>query len=324
MKIPISFFLCILMIFSQAQESKYHEFGWKQKYGIVDDKGNEVVAPTYLWTVYTLHHQSLFIALNSHENGGLIINKISGKIEKFDLMYDTYLVNLDGDEYFYAYNTADSYLINNLDLEKRVRLPKKYRKVRLEGEFLIGNLTENNGDILFKKDFKIFKENIPMTDFSSYKTVDRKIIYIANQKNTTLFLDENLNQLFSSKKSVKGFEEIQKFLATKNIKINEEPYPITETMVGAGSDYPYIDSKMDGEYVVYNIYQSRNDFQKFFRFKRKNFRISNDSYNNKVELSTRKENKIITHLMFYTDVNTKTIFLPKKYWRDIELELLTE
>lgn len=324
MKIPISFFLCILMIFSQAQESKYHEFGWKQKYGIVDDKGNEIVAPTYLWTVYTLHHQSPFIALNSHENGGLIINKINGKIEKFDLMYDTYLLNLNGEEYFYAYNTTDSYLINNLDLEKRIRLPKKYQKVQLEEEFLIGNLTENNGDILSKKDFKIFKENIPMTDFSSYKTVDRKIIYIANQKNTTLFLDENLNQLFSSKKSLKGFEEIQKFLATKNIKINEEPYPITETMVGAGPDYPYIDAKMDGEYVVYNIYQSRNDFQKFFRFKRKNFRLSNDSYNNKVELSTRKENKVITHLMFYTDVNTKTIFLPKKYWRDIELELLTE
>lgn len=324
MKIPILFFLCILMIFSQAQESKYHEFGWKQKYGIVDDKGNEVVAPIYLWTVYTLHHQSPFIALNSHENGGLIINKTTGKIEKFDIMYETYLVNLDGDEYFYAYTTADSYLINNLDLEKRIRFPKKYQKVRLEGEFLIGNLTENNGDILSKKDFKIFKENIPMTDFSSYKTVDRKIIYIANQKNTTLFLDENLNQLFSSKKSLKGFEEIQKFLATKNIKINEEPYPITETMVGAGPNYPYIDAKMDGEYVVYNIYQSRNDFQKFFRFKRKNFRLSNDSYNNKVELSTRKENKVITHLMFYTDVNTKTIFLPKKYWRDIELELLTK
>lgn len=128
MKIPILFFLCILMIFSQAQENKYHEFGWKQKYGIVDDKGNEVVAPIYLWTVYTLHHQSPFIALNSHENGGLIINKITGKIEKIDIMYDTYLVNLDGDEYFYAYTTADSYLINNLDLEKRIRLPKNIRK----------------------------------------------------------------------------------------------------------------------------------------------------------------------------------------------------
>ena len=55
-----------------------------KKCGIVDDKGQEIVAPTYLWAVYTLHDQSQFIALNSYEEGGLIINKKTGKIEKFE------------------------------------------------------------------------------------------------------------------------------------------------------------------------------------------------------------------------------------------------
>lgn len=319
------FLLLIFMVqFSQAQDRKYHEFGWKQKYGIVDDKGQEIVAPTYLWAVYTLHDQSQFIALNSYEEGGLIINKKTGKIEKFDFMYDTYLVNIADEKYFYAYNKNKSFLMNTLDLNKRIALPKIYQDVKQEGEFLIGNLPENNVDILSKKDFKILKEYKSMTDFSSYETGDHQRVYIVNQDKTTLFLDENLNQLFSAKNILKDFKEIQKFLATRNIKINEEPYPTDEAIIGPGPNYPHINAVIEGESVVYNIYQSRNDFQKFFKFRKKNFRLSNDSFNNKVELSTRIDNSIFTQLLFYTDVHTKTIFLPKKYWGEIELELISE
>ena len=323
MKIPVIFFFCISMIFSQAQERKYYEFGWKNKYGIVDSKGNEVVAPIYLWTVYTMHYQSPYIALNSHNDGALIINKISGNIEKFDFMHDTYLIDTADEEYFYAYNKTESYLINNFDLNKRLKLPKRYREVRQERKFLIGYLSNGSADILSQKDFKIIRENIPMTDFSSYKTIDDKIIYIVTQKNAALFFDENLEQLFSSTKKLKEFKEIQEYLATKNIKINQEPYPITEAEVGPGPEYPHINATTEGGYVVYNIYQSRNDFQKFFKFKQRNFRLYNDSYHNKVELSSKIKSRVIMHLLFYTDINTKTVLLPKKYWSDIELQLIS-
>jgi len=221
MKKLLTFILFVFIISANAQEKNYYEFGWKKKYGIVDQNGNEVVAPIYQWSVYTLNKDSNFIALNSREDGGLIVNSKTGKIQKLDYMDDSYLINIDDDEFFYAYDKNGSYLLNTFDLDKKITLPKQYYDIKQDGNYLFCYLDDKSADILSKTDRKIIKDNFPMTKNSSYQTTNDETIYVIEQKNGTLFLDENLKQIENTPKLLNDFEQVQHFLFTKNILLKE-------------------------------------------------------------------------------------------------------
>lgn len=316
--------LLLSILFSQAQERKYYEFGWKKKYGIVDDKGYEIVAPIYLWTVYTLDKQSQYTALNSYENGGLIINNNTGKIEKFDFMDDTTVLNLGDEDYIYAYNENENSLINTIDVEKRINLAKNYQQIKQEGDYLFCYLDDEKGDILSKSDLKIVKENLAMTNNMSYFTTDEEIIFVINQQNATLFLNKNLKQIASTEKQLSEFEEVKRFLFSKNITLKElNAFDVIDEASGTppNDDYPTTSAKMKGEYMQYNINYSENESLPFFKFKKKNYSVYRYR-DNKIRLATSVEHNIIMHLLFYFDLNSKTILLPKKYWGDIELQLI--
>lgn len=314
-----SFLFLILSLFTltaNAQQN-YHEFGWNNQYGIVDKDGNETLPPSYQWVSYLIDNESPFIVLNGNK-GAVITNKQTGKMEKIDYLIDTYLISIDKKDYMYAHSSGNGFLLNNLDLDSRIKLPKKYIKVRDEGDYLTGFTSKKTIDFISKKDFEIKKKILAPKEIQSYPTEQGNRVYIISEKNSTLFLDDNLNKIASTNTIFKEFDNLKKYLEKLNISITDP----NESMVGvaASANYPFIFPKRNGDYAIYNIHYSKEESIPFFQFKRTGFSISNSRYENSVTLRNNHDNM---YLFFYTDVRSKTILLPKKYWKSIDLQLIS-
>ena len=314
-----SFLFLILSLFAltaNAQQN-YYEFGWNNQYGIVDKDGNETLPPSYQWVSRLIDNESPFIVLNGNK-GAVITNKQTGKMEKIDYLIDTYLISIDKKDYMYAHSSGNGFLLNNLDLDSRIKLPKKYIKVRDEGDYLTGFTSKKTIDFISKKDFEIKKKILAPEEIESYPTKQGNRVYIISEKNSTLFLDDNLNKIASTNTIFKGFDNLKEYLEKLNISITDP----NESMVGvaASANYPFIFPKRNGDYAIYNIHYSKEESIPFFQFKRTGFSISNSRYENSVTLWNNDDNM---YLFFYTDVRSKTILLPKKYWKSIDLQLIS-
>ena len=315
-----SFLFLILSLFAltaNAQQN-YYEFGWNNQYGIVDKDGNETLSPSYQWVSRLIDNESPFIVLNGNK-GAVITNKQTGKMEKIDYLIDTYLISIDKKDYMYAHSSGNGFLLNNLDLDSRIKLPKKYTKVRDEGDYLTGFTSKKTIDFISKKDFKIKKEILTPKEIQSYPTKQGNRVYIISEKNSTLFLDDNLNKIASTNTIFKEFDNLKEYLEKLNISITDP----NESIVGAAdsaANYPFIFPKRNGDYAIYNIHYSKEESIPFFQFKRTGFSISNSRYENSVTLWNNHDNM---YLFFYTDVRSKTILLPKKYWKSIDLQLIS-
>ena len=313
-----SFLFLILSLFAltaNAQQN-YYEFGWNNQYGIVDKDGNETLPPSYQWVSRLIDNESPFIVLNGNK-GAVITNKQTGKMEKIDYLIDTYLISIDKKDYMYAHSSGNGFLLNNLDLESRIKLPKRYIKVRDEGDYLTGFTSRNTIDFISKKDFEIKKEIPAPKEIQSYPTEQGNRVYIISEKNSTLFLDDNLNKIASTNTIFKEFDNLKEYLEKLNISITDP----NESIVGvaASANYPFIFPKRNGDYAIYNIHYSKEESIPFFQFKRTGFSISNSRYENSVTLRNNHDNM---YLFFYTDVRSKTILLPKKYWKSIDLQII--
>ena len=315
-----SFLFLILSLFAltaNAQQN-YYEFGWNNQYGIVDKDGNETLPPSYQWVSYLIDNESPFIVLNGNK-GAVITNKQTGKMEKIDYLIDTYLISIDKKDYMYAHSSGNGFLLNNLDLDSRIKLPKKYTKVRDEGDYLTGFTSKKTIDFISKKDFEIKKKILAPEEIESYPTKQGNRVYIISEKNSTLFLDDNLNKIASTNTIFKGFDNLKEYLEKLNISITDP----NESIVGAAdsaANYPFIFPKRNGDYAIYNIHYSKEESIPFFQFKRTGFSISNSRYENSVTLWNNDDNM---YLFFYTDIRSKTILLPKKYWKSIDLQLIS-
>ena len=315
-----SFLFLILSLFAltaNAQQN-YYEFGWNNQYGIVDKDGNETLSPSYQWVSRLIDNESPFIVLNGNK-GAVITNKQTGKMEKIDYLIDTYLISIDKKDYMYAHSNGNGFLLNNLDLDSRIKLPKKYIKVRDEGDYLTGFTSKKTIDFISKKDFEIKKKILAPEEIESYPTKQGNRVYIISEKNSTLFLDDNLNKIASTNTIFKGFDNLKEYLEKLNISITDP----NESIVGAAdsaANYPFIFPKRNGDYAIYNIHYSKEESIPFFQFKRTGFSISNSRYENSVTLWNNDDNM---YLFFYTDVRSKTILLPKKYWKSIDLQLIS-
>ena len=315
-----SFLFLILSLFTltaNAQQN-YYEFGWNNQYGIVDKDGNETLPPSYQWVSYLIDNESPFIVLNGNK-GAVITNKQTGKMEKIDYLIDTYLISIDKKDYMYAHSSGNGFLLNNLDLDSRIKLPKKYIKVRDEGDYLTGFTSKKTIDFISKKDFEIKKKILAPEEIESYPTKQGNRVYIISEKNSTLFLDDNLNKIASTNTIFKGFDNLKEYLEKLNISITDP----NESIVGvaaSAANYPFIFPKRNGDYAIYNIHYSKEESIPFFQFKRTGFSISNSRYENSVTLWNNDDNM---YLFFYTDVHSKTILLPKKYWKSIDLQLIS-
>ena len=315
-----SFLFLILSLFAltaNAQQN-YYEFGWNNQYGIVDKDGNETLSPSYQWVSRLIDNESPFIVLNGNK-GAVITNKQTGKMEKIDYLIDTYLISIDKKDYMYAHSSGNGFLLNNLDLDSRIKLPKKYIKVRDEGDYLTGFTSKKMIDFISKKDFEIKKKILAPKEIQSYPTEQGNRVYIISEKNSTLFLDDNLNKIASTNTIFKGFDNLKEYLEKLNISITDP----NESIVGAAdsaANYPFIFPKRNGDYAIYNIHYSKEESIPFFQFKRTGFSISNSRYENSVTLWNNDDNM---YLFFYTDVRSKTILLPKKYWKSIDLQLIS-
>ena len=313
-----SFLFLILSLFAltaNAQQN-YYEFGWNNQYGIVDKDGNETLPPSYQWVSRLIDNESPFIVLNGNK-GAVITNKQTGKMEKIDYLIDTYLISIDKKDYMYAHSSGNGFLLNNLDLDSRIKLPKKYIKVRDEGDYLTGFTSKKTIDFISKKDFEIKKKILAPKEIESYPTKQGNRVYIISEKNSTLFLDDNLNKIASTNTIFKEFDNLKEYLEKLNISITDPK----ESMVGvaASTNYPFIFPKRNGDYAIYNIHYSKEESIPFFQFKRTGFSISNSRYENSVTLRNNHDNM---YLFFYTDVRSKTILLPKKYWKSIDLQII--
>ena len=314
-----SFLFLILSLFAltaNAQQN-YYEFGWNNQYGIVDKDGNETLPPSYQWVSRLIDNESPFIVLNGNK-GAVITNKQTGKMEKIDYLIDTYLISIDKKDYMYAHSSGNGFLLNNLDLDSRIKLPKKYTKVRDEGDYLTGFTSKKTIDFISKKDFEIKKKILAPEEIESYPTKQGNRVYIISEKNSTLFLDDNLNKIASTNTIFKEFDNLKEYLEKLNISITDP----NESIVGvaASANYPFIFPKRNGDYAIYNIHYSKEESIPFFQFKRTGFSISNSRYENSVTLRNNHDNM---YLFFYTDVRSKTILLPKKYWKSIDLQLIS-
>ena len=314
-----SFLFLILSLFAltaNAQQN-YYEFGWNNQYGIVDKDGNETLPPSYQWISRLIDNESPFIVLNGNK-GAVITNKQTGKMEKIDYLIDTYLISIDKKDYMYAHSSGNGFLLNNLDLDSRIKLPKKYIKVRDEGDYLTGFTSKKTIDFISKKDFEIKKKILAPEEIESYPTEQGNRVYIISEKNSTLFLDDNLNKIASTNTIFKGFDNLKEYLEKLNISITDP----NESIVGvaaSAANYPFIFPKRNGDYAIYNIHYSKEESIPFFQFKRTGFSISNSRYENSVTLWNNDDNM---YLFFYTDVRSKTILLPKKYWKSIDLQII--
>ena len=314
-----SFLFLILSLFAltaNAQQN-YYEFGWNNQYGIVDKDGNETLPPSYQWVSYVIDNESPFIVLNGNK-GAVITNKQTGKMEKIDYLIDTYLISIDKKDYMYAHSSGNGFLLNNLDLDSRIKLPKRYIKVRDEGDYLTGFTSKKTIDFISKKDFEIKKKILAPKEIQSYPTEQGNRVYIISEKNSTLFLDDNLNKIASTNTIFKEFDNLKEYLEKLNISITDP----NESIVGvaaSAANYPFIFPKRNGDYAIYNIHYSKEESIPFFQFKRTGFSISNSRYENSVTLRNNHDNM---YLFFYTDVRSKTILLPKKYWKSIDLQII--
>lgn len=317
MKTFLFLILSLFALTANAQQN-YYEFGWNNQYGIVDKDGNETLPPSYQWVSRLIDNESPFIVLNGNK-GAVITNKQTGKMEKIDYLIDTYLISIDKKDYMYAHSSGNGFLLNNLDLDSRIKLPKKYTKVRDEGDYLTGFTSKKTIDFISKKDFEIKKKILAPEEIESYPTKQGNRVYIISEKNSTLFLDDNLNKIASTNTIFKGFDNLKEYLEKLNISITDP----NESIVGvaaSAANYPFIFPKRNGDYAIYNIHYSKEESIPFFQFKRTGFSISNSRYENSVTLWNNDDNM---YLFFYTDVHSKTILLPKKYWKSIDLQLIS-
>ncbi len=317
MKTFLFLILSLFALTANAQQN-YYEFGWNNQYGIVDKDGNETLPPSYQWVSRLIDNESPFIVLNGNK-GAVITNKQTGKMEKIDYLIDTYLISIDKKDYMYAHSSGNGFLLNNLDLDSRIKLPKKYTKVRDEGDYLTGFTSKNTIDFISKKDFEIKKKILAPEEIESYPTKQGNRVYIISEKNSTLFLDDNLNKIASTNTIFKGFDNLKKYLEKLNISITDP----NESIVGvaaSAANYPFIFPERNGDYAIYNIHYSKEESIPFFQFKRTGFSISNSRYENSVTLWNNDDNM---YLFFYTDIRSKTILLPKKYWKSIDLQLIS-
>lgn len=317
MKTFLFLILSLFALTANAQQN-YYEFGWNNQYGIVDKDGNETLPPSYQWVSRLIDNESPFIVLNGNK-GAVITNKQTGKMEKIDYLIDTYLISIDKKDYMYAHSSGNGFLLNNLDLDSRIKLPKKYSKVRDEGDYLTGFTSKKTIDFISKKDFEIKKKILAPEEIESYPTKQGNRVYIISEKNSTLFLDDNLNKITSTNTIFKGFDNLKEYLEKLNISITDP----NESIVGvaaSAANYPFIFPKRNGDYAIYNIHYSKEESIPFFQFKRTGFSISNSRYENSVTLWNNDDNM---YLFFYTDVRSKTILLPKKYWKSIDLQLIS-
>jgi len=316
MKTFLFLILSLFALTANAQQN-YYEFGWNNQYGIVDKDGNETLSPSYQWVSRLIDNESPFIVLNGNK-GAVITNKQTGKMEKIDYLIDTYLISIDKKDYMYAHSSGNGFLLNNLDLESRIKLPKKYSKVRDEGDYLTGFTSKKTIDFISKKDFEIKKKILAPEEIESYPTKQGNRVYIISEKNSTLFLDDNLNKIASTNTIFKEFDNLKEYLEKLNISITDP----NESIVGvaASANYPFIFPKRNGDYAIYNIHYSKEESIPFFQFKRTGFSISNSRYENSITLRNNHDNM---YLFFYTDVRSKTILLPKKYWKSIDLQLIS-
>ena len=317
MKTFLFLILSLFALTANAQQN-YYEFGWNNQYGIVDKDGNETLPPSYQWVSRLIDNESPFIVLNGNK-GAVITNKQTGKMEKIDYLIDTYLISIDKKDYMYAHSSGNGFLLNNLDLDSRIKLPKKYIKVRDEGDYLTGFTSKKTIDFISKKDFEIKKKILAPKEIQSYPTKQGNRVYIISEKNSTLFLDDNLNKIASTNTIFKEFDNLKEYLEKLNISITDP----NESIVGvadSAANYPFIFPKRNGDYAIYNIHYSKEESIPFFQFKRTGFRIYNSRYENSVTLRNNHDNM---YLFFYTDVRSKTILLPKKYWKSIDLQLIS-
>ena len=317
MKTFLFLILSLFALTANAQQN-YYEFGWNNQYGIVDKDGNETLPPSYQWVSYLIDNESPFIVLNGNK-GAVITNKQTGKMEKIDYLIDTYLISIDKKDYMYAHSSGNGFLLNNLDLDSRIKLPKRYIKVRDEGDYLTGFTSKETIDFISKKDFEIKKKILAPKEIQSYPTKQGNRVYIISEKNSTLFLDDNLNKIASTNTIFKGFDNLKEYLEKLNISITDP----NESIVGvaaSAANYPFIFPERNGDYAIYNIHYSKEESIPFFQFKRTGFSISNSRYENSVTLRNNHDNM---YLFFYTDVRSKTILLPKKYWKSIDLQLIS-
>ena len=317
MKTFLFLILSLFALTANAQQN-YYEFGWNNQYGIVDKDGNETLSPSYQWVSRLIDNESPFIVLNGNK-GAVITNKQTGKMEKIDYLIDTYLISIDKKDYMYAHSSGNGFLLNNLDLESRIKLPKKYSKVRDEGDYLTGFTSKETIDFISKKDFEIKKKILAPEEIESYPTKQGNRVYIISEKNSTLFLDDNLNKIASTNTIFKEFDNLKEYLEKLNISITDP----NESIVGvaaSAANYPFIFPKRNGDYAIYNIHYSKEESIPFFQFKRTGFSIYNSRYENSVTLRNNHDNM---YLFFYTDVRSKTILLPKKYWKSIDLQLIS-
>lgn len=333
-KICTLLFVILIVLSVNAQKPQYYEFGWNGLYGIVNSKGEEVLKPTYGWVFINFRGKSEYLVLNSYDDGAYAINRFTGESELFISMIN-YVINIKDKEYTYAYTDQQAMFINNSDFKDRIVLPKAYSEFQQEGDYLIGIDYLDEGmsvDLLSKSDFSVKLKGLDTYRLSSYKREAGGNIYVVKREHSTEFLDDSLKRIGVVNKELDSFDKLSKYLkTTKNIEIVEEEYEMETATIGPPPNYPFIRESrgLDNEgYMVFNLYESRDNYYPFFKLKREDVfktSVQLNRYKNILEVRNKLgKNREKMYYLFYTDTQNKRILFPQKYWEEIGLQMIKE
>ena len=320
----ITTFIFLLLILNiTAQKQSFYDFTYDYKFGVVDAQGNEVVEPKYDWKLYILKHESPFFVLMSETIDPIIVNSETGATESMKYITGAYTIDLEKSEFIYIHDGKDGFLMDNKDLNIRKKMTKKYDDVLQEKDYLIGKNNQiGKSDIIKKEDLSIVKSGLEVSDIESYRDDSDNLVYIVKNKKGTVFFDHNFKELFSTPAKLKDFNKISAYLKSKGIKIVREMEGGEVFEIGAGPDFPYIKISKEenkNEFIC-TIKKSLSESSDFFSFNPKEFKISQDRFNNQISLKRNEGNRVFTYLSFYIDVQNKVILFPKKYWNAIDLK----
>ncbi|MCA5005604.1 hypothetical protein [Sphingobacterium bovistauri] len=331
MKIKLTLLILLISLKIFAQQRVYYPFAIGGLYGIVDNKGNEILPPSYVEELSSnINYYSDYIVLDSKSNNVLLFNKYTGKQENLEYLNNQYSIEINDKKYLYGYNKTMAFLMNNSELDERLSLSKKYKNFEQIEKVYLGYLAINNEysvvDIYLGNDLILKLSNQEIKNIYAYQMVKNGgFIYCLVDKDKTTYYDENFKVISTINEEHTTYEQSQKYLLEKkSIEINSGESSGGMNLKGYKVIYPHIEKSKNNnsKYVTIDLVQSYSENFPLFRFKwntneSTSFFIS--SQVNRIEGSFTKESSKV-QILFYVDPVNKNVLLPVKYQKLIDLE----
>lgn len=314
--IPTYFLFTFFIVHLDAQEKSYRAFAVEGGYGITDAAQKEIVMPVY--PDFKVNQIGNFYLLKN-ERGSILFRYTDGIKLEFDRL-NSKTVSTKTGVFYYGDRHDKTFLINEYDL-KETKLPARYTKINGLGYIVFGEQasTPKMYDLIhIDRPFEVAASIEVDLIYHFSRTGDNNTageIYIITSGDKTFIYDDQLELLYTFQPKLKDKSDLKKIVYdTLNIKLDDpkEPLGMLYGML------PYNELK----------HEYKNGRTSFFTIYDKNknvwFDIAGPAKLTQREscIEIFKENTETIDTYFCADSKSKTIFLPQKYYKNIDLKLV--